>query len=217
LRLSSKKRESEEGKTDMMSEASCQLHVSPLDAKGLGKIIDDCGARMLANVHRSGADEPMKLLGAIRDERVIPYFVKALKTSDYSMKFNALEAFSKYKNDAALNGLGEGLKTSATDFPEDATTIGDQLAENIRFAAVCCLSKSPHPAALSLLLAQQDNTCSDVRMEMVRALGTKVHAKEAIPQLMKMTKDSNKDVAGAAKYYLEQLWRSSTVRPATFD
>jgi hypothetical protein len=76
----------------------------------MGKIIDRLAAEMLT----PGIDAswPSKLLLSIDDERVVPYFVKALETRSYSRKFDAICALAKYLIDEAVAALEKALSTT---------------------------------------------------------------------------------------------------------
>ena len=86
------------------------LKVVAADSKRIGKIIDRLAAELLT----SGIDVswPSKLLLSIDDERVVPYFVKALETRSYSRKFAATCALAKYPTDKAVAALAKALSTT---------------------------------------------------------------------------------------------------------
>jgi hypothetical protein len=193
------------GTSDVPSEASMQIQVVPLDPAKMGRLIDTLGRQMLSQVGRSDDREPTMALKAIQDERVIPHFLAALRTNDYEMKFHALDALAAFNSDMALEGLKEGMKTTAKDIANTTTTaVADQLADNIRHSAGVALSRSPHPGALPFLLEQRKDSYFGVRLDVVHALG-KMKAKDAIPLLQEMTNDPNKMVSDEAKRYIELL------------
>jgi hypothetical protein len=193
--------------TSIPKEATAKLEVIPTDQAALGKIIDALGRTLVANAHRTAADELSVALRAMHDERVIPWLVKALRSDDYSLKFAALEGLSKFNDERALAGLREGLRTTARDFDHTTTNaeLYDQLAENIRYAAAIGLSKSPHPAALGLLLEQSSTGSFAVKNLVLQVLGTRMPKEQAIPQLRKMTTDSDPTIRDGAKRYLQML------------
>jgi len=189
---------------DLPSEARTEIKVVPLDKVALGKIIDDLGAKLLAQRNQAGTGEPGIALKAVRDKRVIPHFISALHTDDYSLRFTALEALSTFNSDPALEGLLEGMKTTGRDFGDGATGAdADQLADNIRYAAAMGLSRSPHPAALQALLDQRLDSYFAVRSAAVIALGTRVAKEHAIPLLREMAQDPNEMVRMGVKRSLE--------------
>lgn len=191
---------------NLPSSAEAKIRVIPPDAKLLGQRIEELGAQMLAHVHRSGNDESHRALADIHDERTIPLFLQALHTSDYSLKFIALDALSKFNNDQALAGLEEGMRTTADDLQNMTTReVASQSADGIRHAASVGLSRSPHPKALPFLLEQMNDPYFGVRLSVVHALGSRVKADVALPKLEVMTRDSNSMVSSEASRYLAIL------------
>src|ERR1700730_931565 len=141
--------------TEMMAQATARLEVIPRDDNKMGEVIDSLGTALLEQRYVE-ANGPAKSLGYIDDERAIPYWVKALRTNEYSKKFAALGALGKFNNDTAFEALKEGMATKGEDVGGAATKEGaDQLAVNIRDAAAGSLSQSKHPGAISFLLSRR--------------------------------------------------------------
>lgn len=194
------------GTSDVPSEASMQIQVVPLDLARMGRLIETLGRQMLSQVGRSEDQEATMALKAIHDERVIPHFLAALRTNDYSMKFNALDALAAFNSDLALDGLKEGMRTTGKDIGNTTTTVVvNQLADNIRHSAGVALSRSLHPGALPFLLEQRKDSYYGVRLDVAHALGSRVKADKAIPVLEEMTNDPNEMVSSEAKRYIELL------------
>lgn len=119
------------GTTDLTREATTRLKITSTDSAKMGSVIDEFARRMFAEEGRDDG-EPTESLLAVHDERVIPHFLKALRTRDYSLKLHALTGLAAYDSDLALEGLKDGLKTTGKDFERSSNeTIGNQLANNI--------------------------------------------------------------------------------------
>ena len=168
----------------------------------MGKIIEDLGNAILAK-SSDASDEATRSLSNIEDDRVVPFFNKALDTKDYSRKFAALDALAKFKSHEALAGLKKGMTTQATDI-SNATTeaLAAQLASNVRHAAACALSQCPHPDAKRLLLSMWEDPYQGVRIDVLHALG-KMDTPESLEMLKKMSHDPDKIVRDEALRYLK--------------
>ena len=194
------------GDTDVESEARTPISVTLPDTEQMGRLIEDLGAKLLSKGNRHEAHGPVEVLGAIRDERVIPHWIKALQSDSYEMKFAALLALSGFNTDLALEGLKQGMKTTGKNIGRTATAdLAEQSADSIRHSAAIGLSRSPHPDALPLLLTHRRDTSYAVRLDVVHALGNKMKAAEAAPLLEEMSNDANPMVSGEAKRYLQRM------------
>jgi HEAT repeat protein len=92
------------------------------------------------------AEEAAQTLKFVNDERVVPYFVRAVETKPYEIRLTAIIVLGKFKGDEALQGLKRGMQLQGIDFREEATTLAlaQSLANNIRSAAAQALMKSPY-------------------------------------------------------------------------
>ncbi len=189
--------------TDINVEVKTPLKVVPTDQKRMGELIEALGDRMLGR-NSDMSDEATRSLGWIEDERVIPFFNKAVATDNYSLRFAALDALAKFKSDDALRGIKAGLATQASDMRAHATTnaLAGQLADNIRHSAAVALSRSPHPDATKLLLSLWQDPYYAVRIDVLHALG-KVDSAESLELLRKMSTDANEVLRNEALRYLK--------------
>src|ERR1700738_4063540 len=187
-----------------MPKAQARLEVIPRDDNKMGEVIDSLGTALLEQRYVE-ANGPAKSLGYIDDERAIPYWVKALRTNEYSMKFAALRALGQFNNDTAFEALKEGMATKGEDMGGAATKEGaDQMAVNIRDAAAGSLSQSKHLGAISFLLSRRADKSEGVRLTILHTLG-KMKPDEALPILREMTRDENPRVSNEAKRYVQLL------------
>jgi hypothetical protein len=187
--------------TDVRTEASTQIQVVLLDEVKMGKLIERLGSAIL----NENDNETTRALEYIQDERVIPYFIKALETNRYSKKFSALRALSKFDNESAFLGLQKGFTTKAEDIEKVATEeLAVQLVDNIHHAAAGALAESPHPGSIPYLLSKRRHPSESVRIEILHVLG-KMQPEKAIPLLQEMTHDKSERVSAEARRYLKLL------------
>ena len=188
--------------TDVDVEVQAKLRAVPYDSQKMGKIIEHLGNAMLGE-HWDVSEQATRSLSDIEDDRVIPFFNKAMATRDYSLKFSALDALAKFKSDEALAGLKKGMTTQAPDIGSATTeVVAAQLAVNIRQAAAIALSRNPHPDAKRLLLSMWEDPDYGVRVDVLHALG-KMDTPESLEMLQKMSKDADKIVRDEALRYLK--------------
>jgi hypothetical protein len=187
--------------TDMQAQASATVEIVSQDREKMGEVIQDLGTTMLGGNYDK-AESAAYSLSYIQDERVIPYFIKALATNNYSLKFSALGALAKFNDEAAFQALKRGLETKGEDIGDTTTKeVANQLADNIRLTAAAALSRSPHPGAIPFLLSKRDDPLEGVRITILHVLG-KMRPEEAIPVLQEMTQDKDKRVSDEAIRYL---------------
>jgi hypothetical protein len=188
--------------TDVSAGADTTIEVVPSDRARIGEVIEGLGTTMLAE-RWDKAEAAADALSYIQDERVIPYFGRAFETNDYELKFKALGALAKFNDDAAFQIIKKGMETKGGDIGNTTTEeVANQLAENIRNAAAFALAKSPHPAAIPLLLSRRNDPSEGVRLTVLHVLG-KMKAEEAGPILQEMVRDKNERVSNEAKRYLD--------------
>jgi hypothetical protein len=196
--------------TDLAVEVQAKFRVVPQDHQKMEVLIDRLGSTMLGK-NSEVSDEATRSLSNIEDDRVIPFFNKAMETKNYSLKFAALDALAKFKSDEALAGLKKGMTTQAADISNTTTeALAAQLASNIRHAAGCALSQSPHPDAKKLLLSMWEDPYNGVRIDVLHALG-KMETPESLEMLQKMSHDHDKIVSDEALRYLKA--RTEKKRP----
>ena len=196
---------SKEKTTDIQSKASAKITVTPLNEAKMGELIGHLGKEILSDRYED-ASFAIKKLENIQDERVVPYFLKALKSGRYNVKFHALNALSKFNNDSAFEGLKYGLEVSGEDFIRGSTTMAtaNSLAKNIIHTAIHAISESPHPKAIPFLLSRRDDEMDEIRLTVVHALG-RMSADKATPILEEMKNDKNKTVRDEARRYLREF------------
>lgn len=199
----------EQKTTDIEVQASGKIEVTPADKRKMGDIIAQLGKTMLGN-SGDAAETAARTLDSIQDDRVVPYYLRALDSKSYTLKFVALGALSKFDSRDALAGLKRGMTTRAEDM-ENATTreVTEQLARNIRHAAAAALAKSKHPEAVPFLLSQRHDESEAVRITVLHALG-KMKSAEALSILKEMTEDKSKRVSDEAKRYVHLMTESKT-------
>jgi hypothetical protein len=173
----------------------------PSDPATLGALIDDLGRRMLAT---SGSDSKRaaRELSLIDDPRVVPWYVKEIKSRDYSRKFRALDRLARFPGDDALAGLEIGMATQGTDIANSATpALASTLAENVRHVAALALTRSPHPRAMPLLWTMEKDPARAVRVTVVQAAG-RADTPESLELLERATHDGDATVRGEAERLL---------------
>lgn len=186
------------------AQASATIEVVPQDSERMGELIEDLGSAMLSERYDK-AEAAAYTLSYIQDQRVIPYFVKALETNSYELKFKALGALSKFNDEAAFQALKKGMETRGGEIGNATTKeVANQLAGNIRGAAATALAKSLHSGAVPFLLSKRHDTSEGVRLTILHVLG-KMRPEEAIPILQEMTRDRSKIVRDEAQRYLNLL------------
>jgi hypothetical protein len=191
--------------TDFEVKASAEIEVVSLNKEKMGELIDQ-----LANEMLTAKDDPAaaaaKKLENIRDERVIPHFIKALKTGIYNIKFVSLNALSKFENDDAFEALKYGLEVTGKDFIARSTTmeVADSLVKNIKHTAIHAISNSPNPKAIQFLLSKRNDEMDEIRLTVVHALG-RMKADMAVPMLKEMQNDKNETIRSEVKRYLDKF------------
>lgn len=192
-----------EGTIDVAVEATTQLTLVPLEDDRMGEFIDALGDKML-DARSDISEEAVRYLTAIEDERVIPFFNEAARSSNYGLRFAAMNALAKFRSDGALRGIKEGLGTQASDMMANSTSeeVAQQLADNIRHSAAVALSNSPHPQARELLLSMWEDPYYGVRIDVLHALG-KMDTPESLQMLRKMADDANELVRNEALRYID--------------
>ncbi|HUH03474.1 MAG TPA: HEAT repeat domain-containing protein, partial [Kofleriaceae bacterium] len=170
------------------------------DAK-LAQLIERLATRAAAP---DSDHEDLRVLGTIRDPRVVPHLAALMTSNQYPKRFQAAVVLGTWNDDRALAALKGAMTTQASDLdPAGYTTdeLREQSAAQLRLTIAQALSSSPHPDARDLLLSMKADPYSGVRLTVVHALST-VDPARAKPLLQTFAKDPDPMVAGEAKRYL---------------
>lgn len=178
-----------------------------IDPQTIGPRIDELGAKLLASnsdVSESAADE----LSLIDDPRVIPWYIKAVKSDSYDLRFAAMDRLGRMKGDDALAGLKIGMATSGSDMGHCATQqAATDIAVNIRVSAAYALARSPHPQAKALLWTMEKDESKSVRLIVVQT-AWKIDTPEALAIVQRGTQDADKMVRDQAKGFMNDRQKS---------
>ena len=175
------------------------LKPEKLDPATLGPLIEKLGRKMFSG-DCDVSQEAVRALSLVDDPRVVPWYVKAMDTDQYDLKFAALDRLARFNSDAAIEGIKQGMRPQKDERDKDV----------IRHLAASALLRSPHPQAKKLLLTMRDDPYREVRVIVVEALG-KMHDKESLDLLEKLSHDADKGVREQAAECLE----SRTKKPET--
>jgi hypothetical protein len=176
--------------------------IEPLDPTTIDARINELGAKMLLK-NGSDSEEAGRALSLIDDPHVIPWYIKALETDSYSLKFAALDRLARFNTDEALAGLKKGIATRGADIGNRSTDeLGEQLAINIRHSAAQALARSPHADAKRELLTLWNHSDAGVRLDVLHVLG-RMDTPESLELIKKMTADQSQMVRGEAERYLK--------------
>ncbi len=181
----------------------------PLDPVTLGPRIDQLGAKMLGPSW-DDSEEAVRQLSLIDDPRVVPWYVRAVRTESYDLKSHALGRLARLEGDAALEGLRIGMTTKGEDIGNCATAaVAASCAENIRGAAAGALARSPHAEAKALLLSMEEDPATSVRLTVVQS-AARMSTPESLAVIERRTHDSDKTVRGEAARLLELREKGAT-------
>jgi hypothetical protein len=182
--------------------ATALVRAVPTDAARMGALIEKLGRDLLGSPGSDRAERALRDLAAIEDERVIPHFVRAVGSRDYTLRFSSLRALSRFKSDEALRGIQLGMVTRGSSLAEASNAaLAGQLAANIRQAAAGALDESPHPRAEELLLSMRRDPDPGVRLTVLHRLGRQKSA-TSLELVREMTRDRDRMVSDEAKRYL---------------
>src|SRR5262245_13508985 len=106
---------------DVETIAKATITVVPADHKKFGELIDKLGTQMLDR-KTEGFEEAEKMLTAIHDERVVPYFVKLADKPHQSPRMAACGPLGRYKSDEAFAALKKLMTTTAAEVRDGSTT-----------------------------------------------------------------------------------------------
>ncbi|MDR1140330.1 MAG: hypothetical protein LBL62_01470, partial [Planctomycetaceae bacterium] len=157
--------------------ASMNIDVVPTNTVKLGEQINEL-VRKIQDRKGQGkyeeAEKALKVLCAIDDERVIPCLVGEIRKDNYSFAFHAIAALSKFKSDAAFEGIKKAFKLSD---------------DNLLRVASRALADSKHPNAIQELLKNHDHLNYSVRLIVVQS-AKKMNKKTALEMLRKHFNDT---------------------------
>ncbi|NNJ27677.1 HEAT repeat domain-containing protein [Alienimonas chondri] len=174
----------------------------PVDPAAVGPLIKELGGRMLAANGRV-SEAAMRELSLIDDPRVIPWYVKAVKSDRSGLKFHALDRLSRLEGDDALAGLKIGMATRGADIGNATTAaVAAGSAENIRHKAAVALARSPHPQAKALLLSMEEDPSEAVRITVIQA-AARMESAESLALLKRRAQDGDPRVRGEAARLLK--------------
>jgi HEAT repeat protein len=149
----------------------------------------------------------MRELSMIDDPRVVPWYVKAMQTDSYELKFNALDRLARLDGDEALSGLKIGMATQGKDIGNCTTAkVAAESAENIRHSAAIALARSPHPQAKALLWTMENDPASAVRLTVIQT-AVEMKTAESLELIRRHTTDPDETVRGEAMRLLKQRER----------
>ena len=164
--------------------ASITIDVVPTDPVKLGKQIDELVGQL--RDRKEGANHALKVLCAIDDERVVPYLVEEIREKNYNA-FHAIRALSKFKSDAALEGIKKAL------------TFSDY---NLLLSASYALSESKHPQAISELLKNENHPHYVVRLVVVQS-AKKMDRQTALEMLRRRFNDPGGYLGNNNEHYTD--------------
>ncbi len=186
--------------------ARATITVVPTDRVKLGAIIDRLGSKMLDRSRSDEAERAGKMLAAIHDERVVPYFAALAEKPRYSPRFAACAPLGRYKTDKAFEALKMLAATTGADIRASATTaeLAETSADGVRHAAAVAIAGSPHPTALPFLWTLADDRYHGVRLTVLHK-AAEVKTPEARDIIQKMNSDANETVRNEALRYKKKL------------
>ena len=174
----------------------------PFDPATLGPLIDELGAKMFGE-NWDAAEAAARRMSLIDDPRVIPWYVKAVKTKSYDLKSHALDRLSRVEGDAALEALKIAMTTKGDDIGNCTTAdVAASRAANIRHAAAIALARSPHKQAKTLLFAMEEDAYMGVRLTVLQT-AARMDTPESLALLKRRTQDADEMVRGEAVRLLE--------------
>ena len=194
-----------DGKREIIDvSATTTVSIIANDPVNLGKIIAKLGDTMLGDNYEQ-AERAEKVLIAMHDDRVVPYFVRRADQTYPSNCQAACRALGHYNDDRALETLNKIMKTTASDI-DYATTreLAESSADNLRHSAIHAIRESPHPKAIPLLWTFANDPYHEVRLTILLK-AAELHTPEAHSVIKKMTTDDNERVRNQAIFYQKQL------------
>ena len=189
------------------------LKTPAIEQAALGRLIDRLGERMNIRPNNLASEAAADSLSLIDDERVIPWYVKAVASDSSSLRSRALDRLRQFESDAALEGIRIGMNTQAEDFQGGSASLhlANRMANSVRHTAAYALAFSPHPKAKDLLLTMRGDPYEAVRIVVVQTFG-EMDTPQALQLLKEMSQDSDETVRSEAKRYLALRKRTQAKR-----
>jgi hypothetical protein len=186
--------------------AQATVTIVPTDRVRLGKIIARLGDKMLDRTNSDEAESAEKMLAAINDERVVPYFAALARKPHFSPRLAACAPLGRYKTDEAFAALKKLVTTTGAEIRASATTLklAESSADGVRHSAAAAISDSPHPKAIHFLWTLADDRYYGVRLTVLHK-AAEIKTPEARSIIQKMTSDANEMVRDEAIRYLKKL------------
>ena len=180
----------------------------------MGELIERYGRTMVDKPNSDAAERAQEAMSLIDDERVIPWYVKAVDTNWGQMRERALDRLCRFKGDAALEGIKKGMTTRGADMGFCSTpSVAQDAADAVRGSAAVALARSPHPKAKALLMTMHGDPYDGMRLTVIHALEG-MDSTESLDLLRQMTHDGEKEVSDEAKRCLAQREMRSALTPA---
>ena len=173
-------------KTPVAVRASALVDFRAGTAAELGSVIDRIGAKALAT--DDTADEAIRALTMMRDERTVPTFVKLATSGRETVRMYGVWGLRPYGTDEALRALEASL--------------GDK---NLAVAAAQTIAENPHPRAWDTLWKNRAHADDNVRLTVLHALAKKKDLPDQKQRLQSFTTDSYPLVRQEAARYLREL------------
>lgn len=182
-----KKYRPKKGERGVTVTARVLVTVTAANAQRMDKLFKELSEIMLGNNYAS-INKAARALAAIRDPRIVPYFVRAIKRNRYQSNLIAARVFGRFVTPAALAGL---------KLCKDHRTL------SVRRICAKSLATSQHPKAWALLLSLRDDEDQEVRLTVLAALGSKGCGKPILKLIKKLSADDVDKVKKEAKRYLD--------------
>jgi hypothetical protein len=185
------------------------LKRAKLDPAKVAPLIQELGGKMLAD-DWDASEDALRALSLIDDPRVIPWYVKAMDTDSYELKYAAFDRLARFNSDAALEGIKKGMRLREDakeggkhrDTPAASVSRARDDNDRNRHLAALALLRSPHPQAKKLLLTMWNDPYREVRVVVLDALH-EMCSQESLDLLKKMSHDCDEGVRSQASEYLE--------------
>jgi len=183
-----KKQRPKKGEKGVQVTARALVTVTATTTARMGKLIKELAEIMLSS-NWASIRKAAQALAAIRDPRIVPHFIKAMKRNRYNTSQIAARIFGRFATDAAL----AGLKLCKV-----------HRSRSVRKICARSLANSSHPKAWPLLVSLKDDGDRIVRLAVVRALGSKGCAPKILRLIRKLSADDVASVKKEAKVHLDR-------------
>lgn len=175
------------------------------DPVALGELIVRLGDAAVGADYEE-AEEGIRLLGAIRDPRVVAQWLRVVERPEYTRKQAAVLGLASWPDDAGLAAILKITRTRSADLPAEGYTteaLRVQSAGQLRLTAAQALATCPHPGASAALLALKTDPDDSVRLTVLHHVAT-LAAPVAAPLLAEFARDAAPRVRGEAERYIRE-------------